>query len=487
MKKTLFLIIFTGFIMAGGKIEFDKYFIDQTMRVDYHHTGDKETELITIDRIYQYGLWSGSRNNLIDVFNNGKYFVKVYDAESNTLIYSRGFDSYFGEYQLGEDGSNGIKKAFHESALIPAPKRPVRFVLEKRDDRQNLIQIFSLIIDPQDWKIVKDTFKDDDIVVIKSHYQGNPQEKLDIALIGEGYTKKDLPKFKKDIERFTRVLFKYEPYKSLKNNINVYGVLKPSQDSGVDEPEANIFKNTAVGCTFNSMGSERYLLTEDNKALRDIAAAVPYDAVCVMVNHSRYGGGGIYNFYCTFTSDNQFHEYLLIHEFGHSFAGLADEYYTSATAYDQMFKPDLEPLEPNITALLDKNNLKWKNLISENMAIPTEWEKEEFDKSDYEWQKERTMLNKNIARLKKEKAPQTEIDKAIKEYDMKDKAHADKNDVYLKKCTHYGKVGAFEGAGYLPKGMYRPMLDCIMFSKGGKPFCKVCEEAIKNRVLFYSK
>jgi len=141
-------------------------------------------------------------------------------------------------------------------------------------------------------------------------------------------------------------------------------VYKPSEDSGVDEPGANIYRNTVMNCTFNSLGSDRYLLTEDNKAVRDLAAFVPYDALYIMVNHSRYGGGGIYNLYCTFTTGNQYKDFLFIHEFGHSFAGLADEYYTSSTAYNDFYPRGVEPVELNITALTDPQNVKWKNHLT---------------------------------------------------------------------------------------------------------------------------
>lgn len=487
MKLLVNLIIIWGIFTTMNAQSFNEFFTDKTMRIDYHHTGDKNTEIISIDRIYQYEQWSGSQKNLVDTFNNGKYFIKISDIKSGKLIYSRGFDSYYGEYELSEDAEKGIKKAFHETALIPYPKNPIKFSIEKRGDKQQLKEIFTTEIDPSDLYIIKNTAFDKDIIVQKSHITGKPSERLDIAILGDGYTAKEISKFKKDIARFTKIILNNEPYRSMKDKINIYGVLKSSLESGADEPGANIYRNTALGTTFYSMGSERYLLTEDNKTMRDIAAIVPYDAVAIMVNHSRYGGGGIYNFYCTFTADNQFHEYLLIHEFGHSFAGLADEYYTSATAYDQMFKPELEPLEANITALQNPKELKWKHLVDATTAIPTEWEKDDFDKADYAWQKERRELNEKIATLKRNKAAKEEIIKAENEYAAKDKARAEAAFNYLKNCKNFGKVGAFEGAGYLPKGMYRPMLDCIMFSKGSKPYCLVCQDAVKKRILFYAE
>ena len=252
-------------------------------------------------------------------------------------------------------------------------------------------------------------------------------------------------------------------------------------------PTHGVFKNTALSCTFNSLGSERYLLTEDNKSLRNIAAHVPYNAIYIMVNHNRYGGGGIYNLYFTFTADNQWREYLFLHEFGHSFAGLADEYYTSDVAYNDFYPKGIEPVEPNITALLDPQNLKWKSLAYPEIEIPTPWAKEDYDKQDYEWQKTRRELNNKISDATRKGISKSIIKKLEVEYNNMDRDHAFEMDEYLRESKFWGEVGAYEGAGYSSKGLYRPMIDCIMFSKGKKPFCKVCEAAIIRVIKFYSE
>src|SRR3972149_8206722 len=489
--KTIFTIIFLAFItfMINGQnyVLFEDYFVNATLRIDYHHIGDSKTELFTIDKIYQYGIWAGSTKNLIDNFNNGKYYVKVYDLVSGKLIFSKGYDSYFGEYQTSSIAIKGIKKAYHESILIPLPKEKIKLSIEKRDSGNNLKEIYSSEIDPKDISIIKDKIVDSAVKVFKSVYNGDPQKKFDDAIISEGYTANELGKFRADIERFSQILFTQEPYKSNKEKFNIYGVYKPSEESGTDEPPADIFKNTVLNSTFNSLGSERYLLTEDNKTLRDLAAHVPYDALYIMINHKKYGGGGIYNWSCTFTTDNQWHKYLFLHEFGHSFAGLADELYTSDTAFEDFFKPTVEPVEPNITALLDTTNIKWKKWISSGISLPSFWEKKEFEEMDYKWQDERRALNSRVAELKRNRAPKQEILDTEEEYNLKDRQHADELDLFLQKTKNYRKIGAFEGAGYSSKGLYRPMIDCIMFSKGDKPFCRVCEEAIWRGIQCYSE
>ena len=487
---TLFLLITLNYSLnLSAQIidKFDSFFIDKTMRIDYFHIGDSESEFITIDQIYKYGIWAGSRVHLLDEFNIGRYLVKIYDKESGELIYSKGFDSYFGEYKTSTDAIDGVKKTFHETANIPYPKKEIIFAMERRDKKNKYYEFFRSEINPEDVNIRTDDLVDLTVMVFEPDNNGDPHNRVDVAIIAEGYTRLEKDKFLADLQYFKDLFFSYEPYKSLEDNFNIYGVFKPSAESGVDEPRAGIFKNTVLNSTFNSLGSERYLLTEDNKSLRDIAANVPYDALYIMVNHERYGGGGIYNFYCTFTSDNIWKDYVFLHEFGHSFAGLADEYYTSSTAYNDFYPKGTEPVERNITALLEPAKLKWKEFGSSGTEIPTPWEKADYDSMDYKWQKERSELNDLIAKLKKESAPESEIEKVQMEYDLKDKLHADEVDKYLASSKYKGVVGAFEGAGYSSQGLYRPMLDCIMFSKGEKPFCKICNDAIIKMVASYTE
>ena len=491
MKKlTLIMFLFsvlTPTIFCQDFTTFNKFFIDETMRIDYYHIGDANEEFITLDQIYKYGIWAGSRVNLIDEMNLGRYCVKIYDAESGEVIYTKGFDSYFGEYKTSSEGMEGIKKTFHESAIIPYPKNKIIFTMERRDEEQNLFEFYRTEIDPNDVMIVRDEIKDRQVSVYDAESNGDPHSRVDVVIIGEGYSIDDKAKFEKDLKYFSDVFFSQEPYKSQADKFNIHGVYKPSGDSGIDEPRAELFKNTVLSCTFNSMGSERYILTEDNKAVRDLAAFVPYDAIYIMINHARYGGGGIYNFFCTFTTDNQFRDYLFLHEFGHSFSGLADEYYTSDVQYTDFYPLGLEPLEPNVTALLDAPNVKWQEFVTLNTPIPTPWEKVKYDSMDYKWQAERRALNNKIAELKKNKAAASEIQATESEYAKKDREHSDIVDKYLKSNMNYGKVGAFEGAGYVANGMYRPMLDCIMFSKGTKPFCTVCEAHIIDIIETYTE
>lgn len=468
---------------SGG---YEKHFFDKTLRIDYYHTGSAADELITIDQMYRYGKWAGSKTNLLDDFNNGAYYIKVYDQTSRKLVYSKGFDSYFKEYQTTGKAIGGIQKTFHETALIPAPKNKIIFEIEKRDKRSALQKIFSAEIDPADYGIIEETISDNLAIVYNSISGGEPAVCVDVAVIGEGYAAAEKEKFESDLKKFSDLLLGSQPYKSFKDNFNIYGIYKPSEESGTDIPGAGIFKNTILNTTFYSLGSERYLLTEDNKSLRDLAALVPYDAIFIMVNHQRYGGGGIYNFYCTFTTDNQFSGYVFLHEFGHSFSGLADEYYTSDVAYNEFYPEGVEPVEPNITRETIKERVKWKHLIDGETETPTNWNKSEYDQIDAAWQMERRTLNEKISELKKQNASAEKIASLENEYNKKDKLHSERVNEFFTTNRHWGRVGVFEGAGYASEGIYRPMLDCLMFSKGAADLCRVCKEhaikVIKNYI-----
>lgn len=490
MRKILSVILFVWLsplvLLAQGALSFDEYFVDQTLRIDYFHTGDAKNEWFSIDRLYAEGIWAGSKKNLVETFNNGRYYVKIFDAVSKTLIFAKGFDSYFGEYKTTDWALEGIKRTYHESARIPYPKKKILFTLEVRNRQNQLQPIFTQELDPNGYEIMREKTSKD-VKVFELVKNGAPHQKVDVAILAEGYTLAEESKMQQDLQKFVAVFFGHEPYKSNKSCFNIYGVFKPSEESGCDEPSHGVFKRTALGVTFDSLGSERYVMTEDNKALRDVAGHVPYDAIYIMVNHSRYGGGGIYNLYCTFTTDNQWYKYLFLHEFGHSFGGLADEYYTSSIAYNEFYPAGIEPVEPNITALLEASDVKWKQFLTPGIAIPTPWEKEEYDANDLAYQKVRQALNAKIAQMKREGAAPDETQKVQDESERVSRENAQRMDEHLAKSKFVGQVGVFEGAGYSSKGLYRPMLDCLMFSKGDKPFCKVCEESVRRVIRYLSE
>lgn len=475
MHKKLILVLFLGVIInsVSAQVDFNATFEDRTMRVDYFHQGNAQEDNITLDQVYVYGQWAGNPDQLIDLFNNGRYYVKIYDVASNQLIFTKGYDSYFAEYRTTDPALKGTKRTYHESVLFPEPKHCFLFVLEERQKNNLLKVVFEREFDPSDVHIIREEFQTNEKIVTAIH-SGIPHEKVDIVFLAEGYTESEFKLFEKDVKERTDLLFTIEPYQSNKKKFNISGVFRPSAQSGVDEPDNNIYRRTALNSTFYSLDLNRYLLTEDNKTLRDMAACVPYDAIFIMVNSERYGGGGIYNQYAVFTAHSPATELVFVHEFGHSFAGLADEYYTSNVAYNEFYPAGVEPTEPNITALLNPEYLKWENQVDPGKAVPTLWNKAAYDSVS----KKRQALRGQL-RLERMEVRQQEIRVEMERLDNKMidfiNTHPLKN-----------KVGFFEGAGYSSTGLYRPMLNCMMFSNHEKKFCDVCQQEILRMIRFYA-
>ena len=478
---TLILIIsFAAGALAGES--FEDSFEDSTLRIDYHHTGNAEEEIVAIDRLYRQGAWAGPTTRLINSFSYGGYRVEAHDAESGALLFSRGFDSYFGEYRTTSTATAGTMKTYHESVLLPFPKRPLRVTLTALRRDRTSARLLETVVDPTSVGISGEP-PAANVQVVESHVSGPPHSVLDIAILGEGYTREEIDVFKTDLKRATEVFLGHAPFKAHRSQISIRGVMVPSPERGCDEPTRDAFRSTPLGVTFNSLGSERYMLTEDNRAVRDIAANAPYDALIIMVNHDRYGGGGIYNLFCTFTAHSDWADYLLLHEFGHSFAGLADEYYSSSVAYNDFYPKGHEPEEANITALLDPDKLKWRDLVDPGTELPTPWEKEAYDREDAAYQEERKLLNETIAEASTSGASAEKIAEFEDNEARHAAIHAQWAQGYLARSRWVDKIGAFEGAGYSSTGLYRPALDCLMFSRRVQPFCKVCERAVEAMVF----
>ncbi len=450
---------------------FDETFTNKTMRVDLFHTGGRGQEIIALERVVSDGPWPGSRTRLVDTTNLGKYLFEVIDRNTNAVVYSRGFASIYGEWETtGEARTQNA--TFHESLRFPWPKRPVQIVLKKRDAQQAFQQIWSTVIDPNsrfvnpaDLKPVAKPF-----AIFEN---GPPAEKVDLLVVGEGYTEAELPKFQADVKRLVGKLFDTEPFKSRKRDFNVRALHLPSAQSGVHRPRTGDNRRTLTGTQFNIFDSERYVLTFDNRALRDAASAAPYEFIEILVNEKQYGGGGIFNDQATSSVDSAFAEYVFVHEFGHHFAGLADEYYTSDVAYETGGAEHPEPWEENVTALHDPAKLKWRDLVEPGTPLPTPWKKEEYEQHQREYQAERR-------RLREANVPESQMDALFRR-------ELEWSTRFLGSEQYAGKVGAFEGASYEAKGLYRPQVDCIMFTRDEVGFCRVCNRAIQRIIDMYSR
>jgi len=444
-----------------------------TMRLDYYHTGDATQEVFTIDRVVIEPLpWPGDPKQAIDSSNLGKYLFEVRDAKTKQLLYSRGFASIYGEWETTDEAKT-TKRTFQESLRFPEPSSPVNITLKKRDAKNAFQDIWTTTIDPAD-QFVDRSKPAAPAPLIAIQKAGEPETKVDFLILGDGYTAAEAKKFEADARRLAEVLFATSPFKENRRHFNVWALCPPAAESGISRPSTGIYRDSPIGATYDAFGSERYVLTFDNRALRRAAQFAPYEFIEVLVNNRTYGGGGIFNLYSTVASDNAFANYVFVHEFGHHFAGLADEYYTSSVAYAAA-ADRVEPWEPNVTALLDISTLKWRNLASPfaNVTpIPTPWNKEEFENYSRQIQARRVQL-------RKDRRPEEEMEALFKE-------ELDHEQKMFKAEKHFGQVGAFEGAMYEAKGYYRPEVDCIMFSRTDH-FCKVCRAAIERIIKMYSR
>lgn len=406
------------------QINFDEYFENKTLRLDYFHTGNSTEDSYSFDELIEEPYWGGSKVNLLDKFDYGKYKFIVKDLFSGKEIYSKTYATLFSEWQTTDEAKQTIK-SFSETVVFPYPKKSVVVEFYSRDKKNILHKKFNFTVDPANYFIKTErALEYKNFEVLNNE---DPAEAVDIVIIPDGYTKDELDKFKKDCEKFADYLFNASPYKENKNKFNIWGIEASSKESGTDIPAEDIWKNTAVNSQFYMFDLDRYLMTNDNKTLRHIASNAPYDQIFILVNTEKYGGGAIYNHYSVCVSDNKYAEYIFTHEFGHGFAGLGDEYYTSDVAYNEFYPLDVEPLDPNLTTLVNFD-VKWKDMMGKDIPVPTP---------------------------------------SVKDY---------KKD-----------VGVYEGGGYMAKGIFRPMQDCSMKSISVDNFCPVCKRAIESMINFYCK
>lgn len=441
-----------------------------TMRLDYFHTGNTTQELFSVDRVVIEPLpWPGNPAKAIDTTNRGAYYFEVKDLASKRLLYSRGFSSIYGEWVTTEEAKKPTR-TFHESLRFPAPEAPVQVVVKKRDAANTFREVWSTDIDPHDKSI--DTSKPRSPGrVLEIEKNGDPALKVDLLFLGEGYAAAELDKCEKDVRRLTEGVFTFSPFQERRKDFNVWAICSPAPDSGVSHPSRGVHRSTLFGSTFDVFGTERYALSFDNRALRAVASFAPYEVMGIVMNSKEYGNGGIFGLFASVSIDFPTAIRVFIHEFGHHFADLGDEYYFNANVAYSPANTRVEPWEPNITALLDPHNLKWKALVSPDTPIPTPWPKDCYENSIREAQ---TL----VQRLRAEGRPAAEIDEA------RGKAR-ETQERCLSDGPYADRVGAFEGAMYETKGYYRPQQRCLMLS--GTEFCAVCQHAIEEVIDLYSR
>lgn len=428
MKKTVWILTL-GLSLCGHAFaqNFDDYFVDKTLRLDYIFTGNADKQDICLDELSSLPQWAGRHTHLSELPLAGNGEITMKDKATGKVIYRTSFSSLFQEW-LGEKEAKVLTRGFENTFLVPYPKQPAEITVTLKDAYQKPSATLTHEVNPKD--ILIHQRGTGNLTPHRYLWKGGSSEKcIDVAIMAEGYSAKDEELFYKDAEIACESLFEHEPFKKLKDRFNIVAVFSESKDSGVSIPRNNEWKTTAVSSHFDTFYSDRYLTTRSVKAIHNWLAGIPYEHIIILANTDTYGGGGIYNSYTLTTAHHSMFRPVVVHEFGHSFGGLADEY-----AYDEAPSPlypySVEPWEPNITTLVHFED-KWKDMVEPGTPIPTK--------------------------------PQTD-EKLL-----------------------YTKVGVYEGGGYTKKGIYRSTTECRMKINEAPVFCPVCQRSLERLIHFYTE
>jgi hypothetical protein len=433
----------------------------RTWRLDFFQTGGPGIEAYSFDRLVIEPLaWPGNRAADLEARPTGNYRFEIIDASGKT-IFSRGYDPAFAEWVTTAE-SRKVRRTFHDSLRFPAVTGKAEVVLRKRDEGGEYDEVWRHAIDAADPFIDRSAPARQQAIEVERH--GAPQSKVDVLLIGDGYTAAECGrKFRADARRMASALFAQDPFKARRTDFNIWGLCPPAAQSGISRPSTGVYRRAPAGSSYDAFGAERYILTFENRAWRDIAAWAPYEFVTILANNVTYGGGGLYNVFSTVAVDNDFADYLFVHEFAHHFAGLADEYYTSPNVYEPPERI-VEPWPANVTASSDAGRLKWRDLLTPGVPIPTPWPKQEFEALQKTIQARR-------AKLRADNRPEAEMTQLFRE-------ELEVTTKLLSAAAHAGKVGLFQGANYDAQAFYRSEIDCIMFTRNRVPFCRACQRAL---------
>lgn len=431
MKKTISLVIALISCLTIGAQEFQQYFTDATLRIDYTFTGNAKSQAIAVDELCKIPRWYGKRQRLAELPVEGNGQITVRDHRSQRVIYRNSFSTLFQEW-LSYDEAKTNTKAFQNVFLVPYPKDTIDVTLDLKNNRRQTMATLTHTVAPADILIRR--IGEKAVTPYETLQQAADTTRcIHIAYVAEGYTESEMPVFIDDCRTAMEALFAHEPFKSMRSRFNIVAVKATSEESGTSEPGRGIWKNTALHSNFNTFYSDRYLTTLHLKDLHDWLAGTPYEHIIVLVNTNNYGGGGILNSYNLSMTHHPAFKPVVVHEFGHSFAGLGDEY-----AYGKeeipMYPHDIEPWEPNLTTLVDFNS-KWADMVKEKTPVPTP--------------QPATLGQPNA------------------------------------KKTHW-ETGAYEPAGYSQHGVYRPYPDCRMRTNENPEFCPVCQRAITRMINFYT-
>ena len=424
MKKTilLFMAILCSMLLQAQR--FEDFFEDKTLRIDYNFAGNAHQQEIAVDQLNVSPHWYGKRQRLAELPLEGNGQITVRSHKTGQVIYRHSFSTLFQEWLSYPEAQN-VRKSFENVFLVPMPKDTIDVTLDLRNNRREVMASLIHQVVPTDILIRR--IGEKDVTPYETIQEAKDlQHCIHVAYLAEGYQQDEMSTFIDDVRVAMEALFEHEPFKSLRDRFQIVAVKAPSQESGTSEPGRGIWKNTALHSHFDTFYSDRYLTTLHLKDMHDWLAGIPYEHIIVLVNSGRYGGGGIFNSYNLTTTHHAKYRSVVVHEFGHSFCGLGDEY-----AYDieevPMYPTDIEPWEPNLTTLVDFPS-KWQDLVDKKTPVPTPL----------------TMQYKD-------------------------------------------KVGVYQGAGYNVKDVYRPCQDCRMRTNEHPVFCPVCQRALTHLIDFYTK
>jgi hypothetical protein len=430
----LFLLISALLSQTHG-IFAQSEFEDAAIRLELLQSGNAARCELTCKNIAQENIWPENPHRYISPFNYGDFQVRVLRAEDSSLIYKKGFDTLFTEYASTQPAIDGKSATFELTVRIPKPKSIVKVIIDKRAKDGLWSELWSMPLDPKDAKIQSSEKSVAELQAlgleaIEHVRSGPPQRSVDLVFLAEGYMKDERQKFIDDMDKMTKKLFESSPYKEHKAKFNIVGVFGVSKQSGTDIPHRDIMRDTLLSTSFNTLGIQRYLLLESNHLMHRIAALVPHDHIIVLVNSTQSGGGSIRMDFCVTTTGFSTSPFVFLHELGHGLAYLADEYIGNVT-YNGLYPEGIEPPDPNLTRELDATKIKWRRFLTSDVALPTP--------------------------LSNERRPKSRI------------------------------VGAFEGGGYVSKGIYRSEEKCWM-GHNDSPFgfCIACEQGILDVIDYYT-
>lgn len=423
-KHILFLLCLIAVSSTRAQV-FADHFADKTLRVDYIFNGNASGQAICLDGLSALPTWAGRKHHLAELPLQGNGQIVMRNAASGKTIYTTSFSSLFQEW-LETDEARNVTKGFENTFLLPYPLQPVEIEITLLDPRCNVRASMKHIVHPNDVLIEQ---KGNSHITPHKYllHNDSPEKCIDVAILAEGYTLQEMQTFYEDADIACKSIFDHEPFKSMKKRFNVVAVASPSTDSGVSVPRLNEWKHTAFGSHFSTFYSDRYLTTSRVKAIHDALAGIPYEHIIILANTEEYGGGGIYNSYTLTTAHHPMFRPVVVHEFGHSFGGLADEYFYDNDVMTDTYPLDIEPWEQNISTQVDFA-AKWKNMLSENTPVPTPAE-----------------VSENYP------------------------------------------TGVYEGGGYSAKGIFRPAENCRMRTNEYPAFCPVCQRALRRIIEFYTE